>query len=54
MRRVTTAAPAQPTAAEAGCPNGNWRAELTAVAFTSATIAIDQGGVQVLTKTFRL
>src|SRR5919107_3018271 len=34
---VLTEAPEQPTAAEAGCPNGNWTAEITDVAFTSAT-----------------
>ena len=39
---VTTGAPAQPTAAEAGCTNSNWTAEITDVAFTSATISVYQ------------
>jgi len=34
---ITTTAPANPTAAEAGCPNGNWSAAITDVIFSGAT-----------------
>ena len=51
---VLTEAPAQPTAAEAGCPNDNWSGEITDGEFTTATITVVQGGVVVLSETFDL
>jgi len=51
---VTTDPPPQPTAKEAGCPNKNWTAEITDLAFTSCTLEVFQGGVRVLRVTFNL
>jgi hypothetical protein len=51
---LTTVGPEQPTAAEAGCPNGNWTAEINDVLFSSATISVQQAGAVVLEQTFRL
>jgi hypothetical protein len=51
---VTTEKPTTPTAREAGCPNKNWKVEITDVDFTTATIIVTQGGDEVLNRTFNV
>ena len=50
---VTTAAPVV-TAKQAGCPNNRWTARVDDVAFTSATLTVQQGGRTVLTQSLSL
>ena len=39
---VTTAPPSQPTWDQAGCPNSNWSAQITCMAFSGYTISVEQ------------
>lgn len=49
---VTTVAPVSPVPGAPGCPNSNWTEEITDLAFTSATITVEQPlGTVVLTVT---
>ena len=46
---ITTTAPACSSARDCGCPNDNWTATVTDVAFSSMTLVVEQGGQVVLT-----
>jgi hypothetical protein len=46
---VITEEPESPIPGAPGCPNPNWTETITDVAFTSATLTVQQGGVTVLT-----
>ena len=49
---ATLSALATIPAKTAGCPNGNWTANLDSLTVTSATLVITQGGVVVFSQTF--
>jgi hypothetical protein len=46
---VTTSAPVNPVPGAPGCPSSHWTETITDVAFTSATITVQQAGSTVLT-----
>jgi hypothetical protein len=51
---VTTEAPTSPVPGAPDCPSSRWTERITDVAFTSATITVQQGGQTVLQRSFTL
>jgi hypothetical protein len=49
---VGTEQPPAISGKEGGCPNNNWSATITDIAFSGFTITVEQNGVVVLSQSF--